>query len=66
MKGKMLALHLLGNSKSEVRETDIPALHGNEVLVKVYASAICGSEKPQYRMNQGDGYTVRARGGGNR
>ncbi len=48
----MLALHLLGNGKSEVRETEIPALHGNEVLVKIYASAICGSEKPAYFMNQ--------------
>lgn len=48
----MIALHLLGDRRSEVRETEIPELHDNEVLVKVCSSAICGSEKPLYAMNK--------------
>lgn len=44
----MLALHFLGNGKSEVRDIPIPQPAPGEILLKVYASAICGSEKKSY------------------
>ena len=46
--GKMLALHLMGKGRSAVRETEMPRPGKGEVLVKIYASAICGSEKQYY------------------
>ena len=57
MEKKMLALKLLGDKKAQVAQIDIPAPQKGEVLIKVYASAICGSEKPDY-MNPRESYTL--------
>lgn len=45
----MLSVTFSGNSKVEVKELPIPELKAGEVLVKVGASAICGSEMKRYR-----------------
>ena len=57
MAKKMLALQLLGEKKAQVAQIDIPAPQKGEVLIKVYASAVCGSEKPDY-MNPRECYTL--------
>jgi threonine dehydrogenase-like Zn-dependent dehydrogenase len=45
----MLAVQFLGNSKVEVKEMPTPSLQPGEVLLKIEASAICGSEMGAFR-----------------
>ena len=57
MEKNMLALHLLGNGKTRVAKTAMPIPKKGEVLIKVYASAICGSEKQDY-LNPHESYVL--------
>jgi threonine dehydrogenase-like Zn-dependent dehydrogenase len=45
----MLAVQFLGNSKVEVKDMPTPSLKAGEVLLKIEASAICGSEMGAFR-----------------
>ncbi len=45
----MKAVTFAGNSRVDVRDVALPDLQPGEVLVKVAASAICGSEMKSYR-----------------
>lgn len=45
----MLGVQLLGNSKVTVKEYPDPALTGNQVLIQVKDSGICGSEMHGFR-----------------
>jgi threonine dehydrogenase-like Zn-dependent dehydrogenase len=45
----MLAVQFLGNSKVEVKDMPTPSLKPGEVLLKIEASAICGSEMGAFR-----------------
>ncbi len=49
----MLAVTFPGNSRVEVKDLPIPVLKPGEVLLKVGASAICGSEMKNYRSPEG-------------
>ena len=48
----MRALHYLGDMKVAVVETPEPQAGGDEVIVRVEASGICGSEKPVLRAGR--------------
>ncbi len=41
----MLAVTMPGNSRIEVKDLPMPELEPGEVLLKIGASAICGSEE---------------------
>ena len=45
----MLGVQFLGNSKVEVKDMPTPSLKPGEILLKVEASAICGSEMGAFR-----------------
>jgi L-iditol 2-dehydrogenase len=44
----MLAAYLCGPKDLRLRETDIPAIHDNEMLMKVKSAAICGTDIRMY------------------
>lgn len=48
----MKAVTFAGNSRVEVNELPTPDLQSGEVLIKVAASAICGSEMKSYRYTE--------------
>lgn len=48
----MKQLRFLGNSQVEAAEVDVPRPAEGEVLVRVRASALCGSEMPAFRGPQ--------------
>ncbi len=58
----MKALHVLGNGKVEIDEFPMPELKENQVLVKVVASGVCGSEMGSIRgekpMDMNSGHEV--------
>lgn len=45
----MKSVHILGNRKVEIAEYPMPEPKENEVLVRVTASGVCGSEMPAFR-----------------
>lgn len=47
----MRAGFLIGLNEFEIREMDVPQCHQNEVIVKVEASGICGSDI--HKMSKG-------------
>lgn len=55
MRTDMLALKLLGSGKTKVMSVPVPLPKENEVLIKVYSSAICGSEKEDYLKHHDKG-----------
>ena len=44
----MQAAYLTGPKSVVIRETDIPAINGNEILLKVKSAAICGTDIRMY------------------
>ena len=49
----MRVLQFLGNSNVSIEEADVPTLDAGDVLIRVEASAICGSEMHAYRGDKG-------------
>jgi 2-desacetyl-2-hydroxyethyl bacteriochlorophyllide A dehydrogenase len=49
----MLGVVFAGNSRAEVREFPRPEPRPGEALVQVFVSALCGTELPQYRSEEG-------------
>ena len=49
----MRAVHLLGNGKVQIDEYPMPVPNENQVLVKVTASGVCGSEMGAVRSENG-------------
>ena len=52
----MLAVNFPGNSRAVVKDLPVPVPKPGEVLIKVGASAICGSEMKNYRSPEGLNY----------
>lgn len=52
----MRAGFLIGLNEFEIREMDVPQCHQNEVIVKVEASGICGSDI--HKMSKGWKYQL--------
>jgi len=48
----MKALKFLGNSKSVIVDVPVPKPEKGQVLLKVMASAICGSERSAYKAEE--------------
>ena len=47
MSGKMMAVKMYAPGDLRVAETEIPELKANEVLIKVMAVGVCGSDIPR-------------------
>lgn len=52
----MKVLHFLGNKQIQVKEVPLPALDEGRILVKVLASAVCGSERERYMGGPRQGF----------
>ena len=52
MEGTMRAWYALGNEKMELREVPIPGVKPNEVLIRIRAVGICGSDVHFYKDGQ--------------
>ena len=55
----MKGLVFLGNCEAEVRDFPVPEPAPDEVLIRVMATGICGSDLSVYRLPEGDPNQIR-------